>query len=999
MQGKGLIKFVAIALTIGCLYALSFTWVAKKVEKDAKEYAKGDPARERAYLDSMATQPVYNLGFTKFTYSKVKENEIPLGLDLEGGMNVTMEISLTELVKNLANNNPDKTFNTALQNASERQKSSQKDFITLFGQEYEKLNPNGKLAALFSTKENAAFIKPDASNSDVISFLQKQSKDAIDRSFNILRTRIDKFGVTSPNIQQQQGTNRILIELPGVSSVDIPRVRKLLQGTAKLQFWETYENAEIFPLLENINKTIAASQKSTDTTAKASTASTDTAAAGGKLATLGAKKGTEGKGKDSLNVNQAEQAKQNPLFSVLAPATYQAENGQQSLRPGAVVGWAAQKDTAKINSYFNLPTVKSIIPSNVRLLWSVKPVSDESKVFELYALKTSGFGNGPALEGDVISDARADVDQRGNNEVLMYMNSVGASQWARITRDAAGDANNKADNKAIAIVLDNYVYSAPTVQNEISGGSSSITGNFTPEDTKDLANVLKAGRLPAPAKIASEYVVGPSLGLESINKGLISSIAGVIVILIFMALYYSKAGWVANVALLVNLFFLMGVLASLGAVLTLPGIAGIVLSLGMSVDANVLIYERVREELAEGKSIRQAIAEGFSKAMSSILDSNITTFLTGVILYIFGSGPIVGFATTLMIGILTSLFAAIFITRLIFEWMLSKQQDISFSIKATQNLFKDSKFDFIAGRRKFYVFSSVIIIAGLVSIFTRGFSLGVDFKGGRSYFVEFDKTAKVGDVRNALEAEFGIAPEVKTYGSSNEVKITTSYMIDETSEKAEALVTKKLNDGLKKISQHYEIKDAQKVGPTIANDIKRSAVYSVIATIFIIFLYILVRFRKWQFGVSAIIALAHDVLVLLALFSLLNGVVPFSLDIDQAFIAAILTVMGYSINDTVVVFDRVREYIDQHHSKDEDMPTVINNALNSTLSRTVVTGICVIAVLIIIFIFGGEILRGFSFAMLIGVIFGTYSSLFVATPFVVELIREKKDVKTPALQK
>ncbi|WP_207532825.1 protein translocase subunit SecDF [Desertivirga arenae] len=998
MQGKGLIKFVAIALTIGCLYALSFTWVANKVEKDAKEYAKGDPARERAYLDSMATQTVYNLGFTKFTYSKVKENEIPLGLDLEGGMNVTMEISLTELVKNLSNNNPDQAFNQALRNATERQKSSQTDFITLFGQEYEKLNPNGKLASIFSTKENAAFIKPDASNGDVLSFLQKQSKDAIDRSFNILRTRIDKFGVTSPNIQQQQGTNRILIELPGVSSVDIPRVRKLLQGSAKLQFWETYENAEIFPLLENVNKTIAASQKSTDTTATAK-ASADTASAGGRLANLGNKKGAATKGKDSLSVNQAEQAKQNPLFAVLAPATYQAENGQQGLRPGAVVGYAAQKDTAKINSYFNSAAVRSIIPPNVKLLWSVKPISEETKVFELYALKTSGFTNGPALEGDVISDARADVDQRGNNEVLMYMNSVGASQWARITRDAAGDANNKADNKAVAIVLDNYVYSAPTVQNEISGGSSSITGNFTPEDTKDLANVLKAGRLPAPAKIASEYVVGPSLGLESINKGLISSIAGVIVILIFMALYYSKAGWVANIALLVNLFFLMGVLASLGAVLTLPGIAGIVLSLGMSVDANVLIYERVREELAEGKGTRLAIAEGFKKAMSSILDSNITTFLTGVILYIFGSGPIVGFATTLMIGILTSLFAAIFITRLIFEWMLSKQQDISFSIKATQNLFKDSKFDFIAGRKKFYVFSTIIIVAGLVSMFTRGFSLGVDFKGGRSYFVEFDKTAKVGDVRNALEAEFGAAPEVKTYGSSNEVKITTSYRVDESSEQAEAEVTKKLNDGLKKISANYEIKDAQKVGPTIAHDIKISAIYSVIATIVIIFLYILVRFRRWQFGVSAIVALAHDVLVLLALFSLLNGIVPFSLDIDQAFIAAILTVMGYSINDTVVVFDRVREYIDEHHSKDEDMPTVINNALNSTLSRTVVTGICVIAVLIIIFIFGGEILRGFSFAMLIGVIFGTYSSLFVATPFVVELIREKKDVKAPALQK
>jgi len=998
MQGKGLIKFAAIALTIGCLYSLSFTWVAKKVEKEAKEYAKGDPAKERAYLDSMATQPVYNLGFTKFTYQYVKENEIPLGLDLEGGMNVTMEISLTELVKNLANNNPEQAFNTALKNAGERQKSSQKDFIDLFGEEYEKLNPNGKLAALFATKENASFIKPDANNSDVLAFLKKQSTDAIDRSFNILRTRIDKFGVTSPNIQLQQGTNRILIELPGVS--DAQRVRKLLQGSAKLQFWETHENMEIFPLLENINKTIAATQKpaATADTSKAGVAKTDTAVAGGKLASLGAKKGT--KGKDSLTVNQAEQAKQNPLFSYLAPATYQAEGGQQSLRPGPVVGYSAQKDTAKINAFLALPSVKAIIPQNVKFLWAVKPISDESKVLELYALKTSGFGNSAALEGDVITDARYDVDQRGNNEVLMYMNSTGAQQWKRITAQAAGDPGNKNDNRSIAIVLDQYVYSAPTVQNEIAGGSSSISGNFTANDTKDLANVLKAGRLPAPAKIVSEYVVGPSLGLESINKGLISSIAGVIVILLFMALYYNKAGWVANVALIVNLFFLMGVLASLGAVLTLPGIAGIVLSLGMSVDANVLIYERVREELAEGKSIRIAIAEGYRKAMSSILDSNITTFLTGVILYIFGSGPIVGFATTLMIGIVTSLFAAIFITRLIFEWLLEKQGEISFSIKATQNLFKDSKFDFIAGRKKFYVLSSIIILAGLVSMFTRGFSLGVDFKGGRSYFVQFDKSVSTNDVRQALTGEFGIAPEVKTYGSSNEVKITTSYKIDESSEQAEALVAEKLNNGLKKISPKYEIKDAQKVGPTIANDIKISAIWSVVFTIAVIFLYILVRFRRWQFGVSAIIALAHDVLVLLSIFSLLNGVVPFSLDIDQAFIAAILTVMGYSINDTVVVFDRVREYIEQHHSKDENMPTVINNALNSTLSRTVVTGICVMAVLIIIFIFGGEILRGFSFAMLIGVIFGTYSSLFVATPFVVELIKDKEEaVKMPVLEK
>jgi len=985
MQGKGLIKFAAIALTIGCLYSLSFTWVAKKVENDAREYAKGDPGRERAYLDSMATEPVYNLGFAKFNYQYVKEREIPLGLDLAGGMNVTMEISMVELIKNLANHNPDATFTAALKNAEGRLTTSQKDIVTLFGEEYEKLSPNGKLAPLFATRENAALVKIDASNNDVLNFLRSQATSAVERSFNILRTRIDKFGVTSPNIQMQQGTNRILIELPGVS--DAQRVRKLLQGSAQLEFWETYDNREIFGLIESINKTIAATQSTKDT-APAKTATTAKAdSAAGKLAQLGARKDSAGSDTSDLAGAQAAQARQNPLFAVLAPATYQAENGQPALRPGPVVGYAAQKDTAKVNAYLNSPAAQALMPRNLKLLWGVKPISAESKVLELYALRTSGFNGEAAMAGDVITDARSDVDQNNNPEVVMIMNAEGSRKWRQVTATAAADPNNK---KSIAIVLDNYVYSAPTVQNEISGGISSITGQFTANDTKDLANVLKAGRLPAPAKIVSEYVVGPSLGLESINKGLVSSIVGVIVILLFMGLYYSKGGWVANIALLVNLFFLMGVMASIGAVLTLPGIAGIVLSLAMAIDANVLIYERVREEISNGKSLRVAVSDGFSKAMSSILDSNITTFLTGVILYIFGSGPILGFATTLMLGILTSLFSAIFITRIILEWMLDRKQNISFSIKATENLFKDSKFDFIAGRKKFYAISSIIIIAGLVSMFTRGFSLGVDFKGGRSYFVEFDKPVKTDDVREVLLTEFGSAPEVKTYGSSNEVKITTSFMIEKQSEETEAIVSKKLRDGLSKISPNYEIKDAQTVGPTIANDIKISAVYSVIFSILVIFIYIFVRFRRWEFGVSAIVALAHDVLVLLSIFTLFNGILPFSLDIDQSFIAAILTVMGYSINDTVVIFDRIREYVNEGKGKGQSVPTVINNALNSTLSRTVVTGICVIGVLIIIFIFGGEILRGFSFAMLIGVIFGTYSSLFVATPFVVELIREKE---------
>lgn len=986
MQGKGLIKLVAIALAIGCLYSLSFTFVAKHVEKNAEDYAKGDPLKERAYLDSMATQNVYNLGFTKFTYQYVKEREIPLGLDLKGGMNVTMEVSLVELVKNLANHNPDANFNKALSNAEARLKTSRSDFITLFGEEYSKLSPNANMAPLFATKDNATNIKPDASNADVLKFLQVQSNSAVERSFNILRTRIDKFGVTSPNIQLQQGTNRILIELPGVS--DAERVRKLLQGSAQLEFWETYDNTEIFSLLSNINKTLASTikaDKDTTKTTEATSAAT-VKAQGGKLAQLGARKDS------SATDSSAAQAGENPLFALLSPNVGQGENGQTMLGRGPIVGFAAQKDTAKINTFFNNPTIKSIIPANVKLCWGVKSVSPESRVFELYALKTTGFEGKAALAGDVITDARSDIGQGGNPEVVMMMNADGTRRWRQITATASSDVNNK---RAIAIVLDNSVYSAPTVQNEIPNGVSSITGKFTQNDTKDLANVLKAGRLPAPAKIVSEYIVGPSLGLESINKGLASSLGGLAIVMIFMAFYYNRAGWVANCALVVNLFFLIGVMASIGAVITLPGIAGIVLTLGMAVDANVLIYERIKEEIMAGKSTRLAINEGFSKAMSSILDSQITTFLTGVILYIFGSGPILGFATTLMIGIVTSLFTAIFISRLIFEWLLAKDQPISFSIKSTEHLLRNSKFDFVANRKKFYGISLVIVAIGLISMFTKGFSLGVDFKGGRSYFVEFDKPVETDEVRDVLLEEFGVAPEVKTFGSANEVKITTSYMIDNDTEKGEAIVTQKVNHALAKITPKFQIKDAQKVGPTMANDIKVSAIYAVIASIIVIFGYILLRFRSWHYALSAVLALVHDVVVLLSVFSIFNGILPFSLDIDQAFIAAILTVLGYSVNDTVVVFDRVREFVAHEHHKPDDMPIVINRALNSTLSRTVITALTVVLVLFVIFVFGGEILRGFSFAMLVGVIFGTYSSLFVATPFVVELMtsKEKHDHK------
>ncbi len=983
MQNKGIIKFAAVILTIACLYALSFTYFSYKVEKDAAEYAKGNTEKERAYLDSMGSQPVYPI--FNHTYQYVKEREIPLGLDLKGGMNVTMEISLKELVKSLANNTEDKNFNEALRNADKKLQSSNQGLISLFVEEFEKLSPNTKLATFFSTQENANDIKLNASNAEVKSFLEKQASSAVDRSFNILRTRIDKFGVSQPNIQLQEGSNRILVELPGVT--DKERVRRLLQGSAKLEFYETYDNQEIFPLLQNVNNILAAKQPKTETKATPNTLKKDSTSKD-KPALLSAKKDTTGK--DSLN-NDAI-AKSNPLFALLSPASYTGENGQPGLRPGPVVGFSRQIDTARVNTILNSPDIKAVIPANIKLMWGVKSVSPESKVFELYAIKPTGINGEPALEGDVISNAREDFDPKGNPEVTMVMNSQGANDWKRVTAAAAGSPQDENDNKCIAIVLDDAVYTAPRVSNEIPNGISSISGSFTVEETKDLANVLKAGKLPAPAKIVGEYVVGPTLGKESINKGLISSIAGLIVVLLFMVFYYNKAGWVANIALLVNLFFLIGVMASIGVVWTLPGIAGLVLTIGMSVDANVLIYERIKEELALGKSMKLAIADGYKNAYSAIIDSNVTTLITGIILMVLGSGPILGFATTLVIGIICSMFAAIFISRLIIEALIGRDKKISFSTSFTEKLFKGSDFDFIKGRRKFYLLSTIIILAGVVSMFTRGFSLGVDFQGGRTYVVEFGKEISTLDVRNTLANAFeGDAPEVKSYGSG--VRITTDYLINDTSPNIEDLVEQKLNAGLQKLGTKYEIKDAQKVGPTIANDIKTKAVYAVLFAILAVFLYILIRFRKWEFGVAAIVALLHDVLVLLAIFSLLNGFVPFSLDIDQAFIAAVLTVMGYSINDTVVVFDRVREYLNDSRNKKESLPTIINNALNSTLSRTVVTGMSTIFVLIILFIFGGEILRGFSFAMLIGVIFGTYSSLFVATPFVVEFIKRKDETK------
>ncbi|MCC2598231.1 protein translocase subunit SecDF [Sphingobacterium sp. FBM7-1] len=978
MQSKGLIKFLVVVVSIACLYSLSFTFVTRKVERDAAEYAKGDMAKEKAYLDSIAGEEVYNLGLAKFTYREAKAHELALGLDLKGGMNVTMEISLDELISNLANNPTDENFNKALESAVQKSKSVNRGVVELFVDEYKATGAGTPLATFFATSDNAALIKGTSSDSEVRSFLNKEADNAIENSFKVLRTRIDKFGVASPNIQIQQGTNRILIELPGVN--DEQRVRNLLQGSAKLEFYDTHDNFQVYPLLENINNILASSLRS-ETPAQAvtndSTAQDSSASDENLLANLGAAT------KDSTDTAavSAELAASNPLFSILNPATYIDQNGQPNLSPGAMVGIANLKDTARVNDYLNRPEVQANIPGNLKFLWAVKPEQRSPSFLSLYAIKTSGPENGAVLTGDVITDARDDFNEHNHPVVSMSMNTEGARQWRKITAQAA--QNN---NSAIAIVLDGVVYSAPGVNEEIPNGNSSISGNFTIEDTKDLANVLKAGRLPTTAKIVEEAIVGPSLGQAAIDAGVDSSVIALIVVMIFMVAYYNRAGIAANIAVLFNVFFLMGILASLNAVLTLPGIAGIVLTMGTAVDANVLIYERIREELGLGKSIRQAIADGYKNAMPSILDSQITTFLVGLVLFFFGSGPILGFATTLMIGIITSLFTSIFISRLIFEYMLSKDWKVSVSFPWSANTLKNANFQFIKKRKVFYGISVIASVIALVAIFTKGFTLGVDFSGGRTYTVAYEQAVNLEEVRANLDEVFGLTTEVKTFGSENQVRVTTTYHVAETSDEADAEVLGKLNEGLSKVQGNsYEILSSQKVGPSIATDIKDRAIWSSIFSVLIIAGYILVRFQKWQYSVGAAISTIHDAIILLGLFSILDGIVPFSLDIDQHFVAAILTVVAYSVNDTVVVFDRLREYLGKPNAHKVGFDTTVNSAINSTLSRTIITSLTIIFVLAVLFIFGGEVIRGFSFAILIGIVVGTYSSIFLAAPAVYDL--------------
>ncbi|HRH10784.1 MAG TPA: protein translocase subunit SecDF [Bacteroidia bacterium] len=1034
MQNKGAIKIFAILLTLACIFYLSFTWITRGVENDAvayadnlvssakiksaaKEFAKGNSSKEvqyidsvksyiaDRYLDSMKKIPVYDILIAEYTYEECKKNELNLGLDLRGGMNVTLEVSVIDIVKGLSNNSSDIPFNNAL---AETQKNlgvnNNDDFITLFSKIYNKnTNGQGRLAPLFQSIENKGKLSYNSSNDEVIKFIRLRVDEAVGNAEKTFRSRIDRFGVSQPNIQQLGTGGRILVELPGVK--DKARVRELLQGTANLEFWETYENGEIAQLMDKANyalrkelyaETIIAKK---DSSAVVDTLNKNTPASDSLKV-----KDSLAKAANTPSVNPQDTALKNflkraPLFSMYSPLRpniiYDEKGQPKSWAEGAGVGRSYSKaDTAKVNEYLRILKTKNIFPSKVRFMWGAKETEQkqEGKVvatyFELYVIKVTDSKGRAALSGDIITEARKDYDQRSGGVPLisMSMNSEAAQKWKTITGANKG--------KCVAVVMDNMVYSAPRVNSEISGGQSQITGNFSDSEADALAAILSAGKLPAPAHIVEESIVGATLGPENIESGLFSTVIALCVILLFMAAYYNKAGIVANIALVVNMFFIMGVLTSMGAVLTLPGIAGIVLTIGLAVDANILIFERVREELALGKATSQAIKEGFKHAMSSIIDSNVTLLLLGIILYVFGSGPVQGFATTLCVGILASLFSAILITRVMFEWMLERKMSIPFDNPATRNAFKNVNINFVGKRKLYYAFSAIIILTGAVFFFkNKGLNLGVDFKGGRTYQVRFDKDINTEDLKKSLAKQFGEAPVVKTVGNgSSEVKITTTFRVSENGPNVDSEVESALNKGLTELNANGEIIQQQKVGPTIATDVVYGAYGAILFSCLMMFIYIVIRFRKWQYGLGSVVALFHDVLVVLSFYTIFDGVLPFSLEIGQDFIAAILTVMGYTMTETVVVFDRIRERLNDSGKSDvygEERNTLINYALNSTLSRTILTSLTVFFVLLVIFIFGGDSIRGFIFALLIGRVIGTYSSLCISTPIVVDFEKKK----------
>ena len=993
MQSKGAIKLLAVLLGLACIFQLSFTLKTANVEKKAAEYAQAfaeeeQEAMEQYYLDSVANEPVYNVLVKKYTYKECKEREINLGLDLKGGMNVMLEIQVEDVVKALAGDSQNEpAFVAAMEVANEAMKQGTDDFIGAFAKAYSTSTNGAPLAAIFVSPDRKD-ITPNSTDEEVVKILRKETDDAIAASFNIIRSRIDHFGVTQPNIQRLPNSNRILVELPGVKEPE--RVRKLLQGTASLEFWTTYNATELLSSLAEADRALKATLG--EELAEAEKAEQAAPAEGEGL--LGEVEQTESAEVEQV-ANQHYNRAQNPLLAVLDP--YYAG--------GAVIGVATTADVATVNKYLAMDVVKEAFPADVMFKWGIKPDAMYDNKVALYAIKVERPDGKAPLDGSVISDAREAYAQKGAEaEVSMSMNSNGVAEWARLTADNVG--------KCIAIVLDGYVYSAPVVRQKIEGGNSSISGNFTIQEAQDLANVLKSGKVPAPARIIQDEVVGPSLGQESIDAGLISFVIAFILVLLYMGLFYRTAGWLADIALVTNVFLLMGILVSFGAVLTLPGIAGIVLTMGMAVDANVIIYERIKEELRGGKGLASAIKDGFSNAYSAIIDGQLTTIITGIVLFVFGNGPVQGFATTLIIGIITSLFCSIFITRLLLEWVAGKWGKLAFSRKFSENFLANVKFDFVGKRKYSYIIIGVMAVLSVVSFAVRGLNMGVDFTGGRIYVVRFDQPVSDDAVREAINAKFStiegvdasnISCEVKQFGDDNQMRIFTQYKYDDTSEETTAEVDQLIYDAVKglysyditldqfkdTVSDENGIVSSNKIGPAIARDMIFNAFYAVIFSLIAIGLYIVLRFKKWQWALGATSALALNAFMVIGIFSLLYGLMPFSMEIDQAFIAAILTIIGYSINDTVVIFDRIREFLSLYPKR--AFRENINNAIGSTLSRTINTSVTTLVTLIAIFSFGGETIRGFIFALLLGITIGTLSSIFVATPIAYDLMKKKEN--------
>jgi len=994
MNNKGFVQIITVLLLLASAYQLSFTFVTNSVEKKAKVIAEdlypGDQVAidsfKSVYLDSLSQEEVYPL--LGFTYQQCKENELNLGLDLQGGMNVTLEIETSTVIEAMAGKTTDQQFIQAL-SKSKKEYLGQQNFVDLLAKNYNEIAPEGKIAGVFYGKGIEAELPNgySSSNTEVFDYLKRESESAISRAFEIISTRIDKFGVSQPNVQRLDN-GRILVELPGVD--DPQRVRDLVERSAKLQFWNVFPNFKGFEYLEKVNKIVYGQSKLSepDDTTTLSTPAKDAEEVGKDGSLNGGLDGNLAS-KDSAGVDTAKKSKaqieaENPIISKIIP---NLANEGQNWSSSAEIGYVDDNNVALFTKYFNREDVINALPSNVHFKFGFKPLKIDGKDFRaLYACKSDRSGE-PALSGDVITDARPSRQDNLNLAVSMQMNQEGTSAWKRITA-AASTANPK---ECVAVVLDGQVFSAPTVQSEIPNGSSVITGGFDQAEATDLSNILKAGKLPAPARIAGESTVGPTLGAKAISAGLISLVVGFLLVIIFMAVYYGKAGFYADIALLVNLIFIIGVLAGMHAALTLPGMAGLVLTIGMAVDANVLIFERIREELQGGKSFKAAIEDGYSSAYSSIIDANITTGIAAVILWALGKGPVMGFAVILFIGILSSLFTSIFLTRLLIDRDIAKGKETSLYTSISTKIghrLNNVNLDFIGKRKIFYIISSIVIVAGIVSIATKGLSTGVDFKGGWSYVMQIDN-ANATDIKAEMGKVLNNANnEVKTYGNANQYKITTSYLIDSKDSSVSNKVEGDMISSLAKYGVSVDdILSSSKVGPTIAKDTSVRSAWAIALAIIGMFLYILVRFRNVGFSLGATVAIFHDVLIVFSLYSILWGIVPFELSIDQAFIAAILTVVGYSINDTVVVFDRVREFLG-FNKHEKDLSSIINKAINTTLSRTLITSLTTLLVILILFIFGGEGLKGFTFALLVGVAVGTYSSVCIATPIVVDYMKK-----------